>query len=201
MIKFKVTGITTNPEQFRIEFDNIFGSSKLTMNKRTKHEDTTMIHLEYTSELYSNKDELMSLVPAYLLRTFNFDIKIVTEDKVSTPVNSNPFYYDAANRTLLIADKTTIRITMNPGDVVEFMSGISSIKGVFYKPDYQDIANNREALVERLLRENYRKLNGPIDCDVYGCFNNDFPNLLMLEVVYPYTGSRHVNVTIDLDKF
>lgn len=201
MIKFKVTGITTNPEQFRIEFDNIFGSSKLTMNKRPKHEDTTMIHLEYTSELYHNKDELMSLVPAYLLRTFNFDIKIITEDKVSALANSNPFYYDAANRTLLIADKTTIRITMNPGDVVEFMNGISSIKGVFYKPDYQDIANNREALVERLLRENYKKLNGPIDCDVYGCFNNDFPNLLMLEVVYPYTGSRHVNVTIDLDKF
>lgn len=113
----------------------------------------------------------------------------------------NPFDYDLNSRTLIISGNTSAPITMNPADVVEFVKGISALKGVLYNPDDMDIANNRDALISRLKRENYRKLTGPIDCDVYGCFNNDIPNLLMLEIVYPYTGSRHVNVAIDLDKF
>ena len=117
-------------------------------------------------------------------------------------VNDNPFFYNVVTRNLSVSDNTnTANITMNPGDVVEFMRGISNLKGTYYKPDCQDIANNRESLIDKLLRENYRKLIGPIDCDVYGCFNDEFQNLLMLEVVYPYTGSRHINVAIDLDKF
>lgn len=110
----------------------------------------------------------------------------------------NPFTYDVNSRTLLIVGETPVRITMNPADVVEFVYGISALKGVLHS---KVTINGNEDLISRLKHENYRKLTGPIDCDVYGCFNSDHPNLLMLEIVYPYTGSRHINVAIDLDKF
>lgn len=77
MTNFKVCCITTNPEQFKVEMEAVFGTSKILMNKRVKYESGTMIHLGFTLNKNLSVDEISSLIPNYLRRYFNFSVHLI----------------------------------------------------------------------------------------------------------------------------
>ena len=118
-----------------------------------------------------------------------------------TTPQSDAFSYDSSTEMLTIAGKKNSKVRMRPKDVVAFMNNISAIKSNIWSPSCDDIKNTADALRSKLIKENYKKLDGPINCEVWGVFNDDIENLLMLEIIYPYTGSRHINVALDLSKF
>lgn len=82
MTKFKVCSVTNNPEQFKCEFEKIFGKGDVVMCHKPKHESRTMIHIEFTVEDDYSVDELKSSVPTHLLRCFNYDIIIVSKSNI-----------------------------------------------------------------------------------------------------------------------
>lgn len=121
---------------------------------------------------------------------------------ITVTPDENPFDYNPESHMLTILGKTNAKIRIGIAGMVDFMHSIKPLLENRYKPyNGPDIVNTSEALRDRLIKENYVKLPGPIDCEVWGCFNNDIENLLMLEIIYPYTGSHHINVAIDLSKF
>lgn len=74
MTKFKVCCITTNPEQFKVEMEAVFGPSKVLMNKRPNNETGTMIHLGFTLSKNMSINEISNLIPGYVKRQFNFSV-------------------------------------------------------------------------------------------------------------------------------
>lgn len=76
MTNFKVCCITTEPEQFKVEMESIFGTSNILMNKRARNESRTMIHLGFTLKENLTVNEISGLIPIYLLRHFNFSIHL-----------------------------------------------------------------------------------------------------------------------------
>lgn len=122
-------------------------------------------------------------------------------ERTYLPPDKDAFIYDNNNNYFIVGSKEKVKLKMYPKDVIEFMNGISSIRGNIWNPCDSIIKNTADELRVRLTEENYKRLLGPIDCEVWGVFNEDFENLLMLEIIYPYTGSRHINVALDLSKF
>ena len=118
-----------------------------------------------------------------------------------TTPQTNAFSYDPVDGTLTVCSASGIYIRMNPYDVIEFMYSIQKITNNRYKPYDGVTANNPEDLRKQLVKENYVKMPGPINCEVWGCFSDSIENLLMLEIIYPYTGSRHINVALDLNLY
>lgn len=130
------------------------------------------------------------------------DSLAVIQKRTTVTPDENPFDYNPETRMLTILGKTNAKIRIGTAGMVDFMHSIKPLLENRYKPySGNDINNTLEALRDSLIKENYVKLPGPVNCEVWGCFNNDIENLLMLEIIYPYTGSRHINVALDLSKF
>ena len=87
----------------------------------------------------------------------------------ATP-QTNAFSYDSSTEMLTIAGKKDCKVFMHPKDVVAFMNSISAIKSNIWSPSCDDIKNTVDALRSMLIKENYKKLDGPIDCEVWGVF-------------------------------
>ena len=150
---------------------------------------------------FSCNKELINYLKIHVPYKDGFLIFNAIKPRLTSTPHVEPFKYDVNTQMLTILDRTNAKIYMHPKDVVDFMSSISRLKGTEWKPSQGDIKNTVDALRSKLIEENYKKLDGPIDCEVWGVFNDDIENLLMLEIIYPYTGSRHINVALDLSKF
>lgn len=174
-------------------------------------------YLDYPSDVRNNLDKHMSnfigfscnkeLIDYLKMRLpYRADFVVFSATKSSSeraylPPDKDAFVYDNSNNYFIVGSKEKVKLKMYPKDVVEFMNGISAIKGNIWNPCDSVTKNTADDLRVRLIEENYKRLNGPVDCEVWGVFNEDFENLLMLEIIYPYTGSRHINVALDLSKF
>ena len=124
-----------------------------------------------------------------------------SQERNYLPPDKDAFIYDNNNKILIVGSEEKVKLKMYPKDVLEFMKGISAIKGNIWNPCDSITKNTANDLRVKLTEENYKRLLGPIDCEVWGVFSGDFENLLFLEVIYPYTGSRHIAIALDLDKW
>ena len=90
-------------------------------------------------------------------------------------------------------------LPLNELETVSFMHGVQRLKDVVVHDVDENVANSRDALVKHLLKCNYRLLVTTKDFEVYGCFSDIMPDLLMLEIVYYTKGSTHVNIPIKFE--
>ena len=125
----------------------------------------------------------------------------MSNGRVKIDADKDAFVYDKLNNYFIVGSKEKVKLKMYPKDVLEFTKGISAIKGNIWNPCDSITKNTAADLRATLMEENYKRVYGPIDCEVWGVFSEDFENLLMLEIIYPYTRSRHINVALDLDKW
>ena len=193
-------------------------------NEKEYYDYDKVLHV-YILDIVGNKrldlpiDEIVALLPKHVLsleelyREVNSIINqsssestvsgtTVVKKRATLTPDENPFDYNPESHMLTILGKTDAKIRIGIAGMVDFMHSIKPLLENRYKPYSGNYINNTpEALRNRLIKENYVKLPGPVNCEVWGCFNNDIENLLMLEIIYPYTGSCHINVALDLSKF
>ena len=125
----------------------------------------------------------------------------MSNGRIRVAVDKDPFAYDMDSKSLVILGRTDAKVRMELSDVPAFCKSIVSIKENRYKMVDKNIQNNANELRRHLSLEGYVKLDGTLDCEVWGVFHDTIENILMLEIVYPTKGSRHINVALDLDKW
>ena len=122
------------------------------------------------------------------------------KDRTVQPIKNEPFSYDNDTCKLKI-NGTDISIRMKPDEVVDFMMGIKCIKHRFHIPNKCNASYTWDTLVPSLCKENYTLLAEPRMCEIWGVFNEDVKNMLMLEIAHYGEYFEHVDVLVDLDKF
>ena len=122
------------------------------------------------------------------------------KDRNVRPIKNEPFSYDNDTCKLKI-NGTDISIRMKPDEVVDFMMGIKCIKHRFHIPNKCNANYTWNTLVPSICKENYTLLAEPRMCAIWGVFNEDVKNMLLLEIVHYGEYFEHVDVFVDLDKF
>lgn len=122
------------------------------------------------------------------------------KDRTVQPIKNEPFSYNNDTCKLKI-NGTNISIRMTPSEVVDFMMSIKCIKHKFHIPSEDSTGYTWDNLEPSLCKENYTVLAEPRMCAIWGVFNENVKNMLMLEIVRYGDYFEHADVLIDLEKF